>query len=490
MIEIDIPAYGWTPREKQQEAWNYLQLGGKHAELIWHRRWGKDEIAMQHAAISMCERPGTYWHMLPMANQVKKAIWKAVNPRTGRRRIDDVFPDELFNKNDTDMMVTAKFNASTWQCLGSDNFQGAIGSPPVGIVYSEWSQANPSARGYLRPIITENNGWQIFITTPRGKNHAYRTFNAAKKLKDSFAQILTVEDTGALTPEQLKVELEEYISTYGQDQGEALYEQEYFCSFDAAILGAYYGSEFKKIDQEGRIRVVQHNADRPVHTAWDIGYDDDTAIYWYQVIGNEIHILDYYANNFKDPDHYASQVLGKEVKINLIDGEIVTTIGDNIEGLQHRREYEYGKHWLPHDAKAETFAAKGKSIIEQLAAVWGISKMAIVPGLSKQDGIQATRKLLGRAYFDELRCEEGIEAVRQYQREWDDNKKMFKDNPLHDWTSHAADALRYLAIAWRKDTKDPIKEVGRTITVNEPSTMTLNDMWEANEKYINRTERI
>ena len=167
---------------------------------------------MQHACICMTERPGTYWHMLPLQTQVKKAIWNAVNPRTGQRRIDDIFPHELFDRNESEMIIKARFNASTWQCMGSDNFQGAIGSPPVGIVYSEWALANPAVRGFLRPIITENQGWQIFITTPRGKNHAYKSFLGAQKNPKAFAQKLTIHDTGALTPDQLIEELLEYVT--------------------------------------------------------------------------------------------------------------------------------------------------------------------------------------------------------------------------------------------------------------------------------------
>lgn len=371
--------------------------------------------------------------MLPLANQVRKAIWDAVNPRTGRRLIDEAFPHELRESTrDSDMLIRFK-NGATWQALGSDNFQSAIGSTPAGIVYSEWAQANPSARGYLRPILTENNGWQVYITTPRGKNHAYSTFKAAQSDPSAFAERLTVHDTGILTPGQLKVELMEYVSTYGEDMGLALYEQEYECSFDAAILGAYYGPELTKVDREGRILALEYDASTiphtktpmwPVHTAWDLGYDDDTAIWFFQVVGGEVRVLEYYYNSGKDIDHYA----------------------DFIES----RPYHYGKHWIPHDAKAKTLAARGKSIEEQLANRFGWASIRIVPNMSVQDGIQAARQMFPRVYFD-AGCEDGIEALRQYHREWDDDKKMFKDAPCHDWTSHAADAFRYMAIAWRRE---------------------------------------
>lgn len=471
-MRIKLPN-NWKPRDYQLPAWSYLERGGRHAELIWHRRSGKDEISLHRTAIAAFERPATYWHMLPKANQARKAIWDAINPHTGKRRIDEAFPPELRAATRENEMFIKFINGATWQVLGSDNFEGSIGSPPAGIVWSEWAQANPSARGYLRPIIAENNGWQIFITTPRGKNHAYSTFNAAKKEPGAFAQLLTARDTGSMTEAQLEFELAEYIATYGKDMGAALFDQEYLCSFDAAILGAYFGAEFADIDRTGRITRVAHDPAFPVYTGWDLGYDDDTAIWWYQVINGEVRILEYYYNSGKNIDHYASQLLGVEVNIDLIHGQLKVSYGADIPGLEHRRQYDYAALNVPHDARAKTLAAQGKSIQEQLNAVFGASKVKVIPTLSIEDGIQAVRKMLPRTYFDES-CEEGIEAVRQYRREWDDSKKAFKDKPEHDWTSHPADALRTVAVAWRDKMPERPKEPMKAL-----HNMTMNDLWKA-----------
>lgn len=452
MPTIRIPN-NWKPRPYQREAWDYLEQGGKHLELIAHRRWGKDDIALHRAAVAMFERPATYWHMLPQANQVRKAIWDAVNPHTGIRRVDEAFPKELFTKRESDMMIKC-VNGATWQALGSDNFQSFIGSPPAGIVYSEWALANPSVRGYLRPILAENGGWQVYITTPRGRNHAYKTFKSALNTPGSKGILQTVEDTGALTPEQLKIELQEYIDTYGIDMGTALYQQEWFCSFDAAILGAIFGAEVAKVEADGRITSVPHQPGFPVYTAWDIGRTDATAIWFYQVIGGEIHVIDFLCDNLKDPDHFCSQMIGQKVDINIIYDEIRVEYGEDIEGAEHRKEYEYSTLWLPHDARAKTFAAKGKSLQELLAAVFGWKRIGIVPGLSRQDGIQAARKTLPRCYFD-VKCDYGIEALKAYRYEWNDERKVFSDNPLHDWASNPADAFRYLAIVWEESRPAP-----------------------------------
>lgn len=426
-------------------------------ELVWHRRSGKDEVTLHGTAIKAHERIANYWHMLPLANQVRKAIWEAVNPRTGKRRIDEAFPDQICDaKRDQDMLIRFKCG-STWQCLGSDNYQGAIGSTPAGIVYSEWSQANPSSRGYLRPILAENNGWQAYITTPRGRNHAHKTYLSAKNNPNAFAQLLTAEDTSVFTPQQLIEEKQEYIDTYGPDLGNALYLQEYFCSFEAAILGAVWGGELARAEQGGRFTHCPHDPDYPVFTAWDIGRTDATAIWFYQVIANEVRIIDFYQNTLKDPDHFAGQLLGREVQIDLISDKVVVSYGESIAEINHRKAYDYQTIWLPHDAKAKTFAAKGKSVQEQIAAVFGWDKIRIVPGLSKMDGIQSARALINRAVFDE-RTEEGFEAIKQYKYEWDDEKKCFRDKPVHDWTSHPADSLIYLAIAWQCETVSTPKQ--------------------------------
>lgn len=445
---------GWRPRDYQLAAWNYLENDGKHAELIWARRSGKDEVALHRTACAAFERVASYWHMLPQANQARKAIWDAINPHTGKRRIDEAFPQELRATTKEQEMMIKFVNGSTWQVVGSDNFNSLVGSPPAGIVYSEWALANPSARAYLRPIIKENGGWQIFITTPRGNNHARRTYEAAKLEPGAFAQLLTVTDTGAMTAEQMQAELKVYIDDFGIDAGTAKFEQEYMCSFDAALLGAYYGAEMRLLEARGGVRRVDHNPEYPVYTAWDLGYSDDTGIWWYQVIAGEVHVLEYYGANGKGPQHYFEQIFGRKIANDdwFLDGREVKW-GADIEGLEPRRAYDYAMHSLPHDARAKTFASMGRSVQEMAWKALGNNKVRIVPGLSVQDGIQAARSMLPRTYFDSVRCVDGVDALKQYQREWDDDKKVFREIPRHDWTSHAADAFRMLGIVWSEVAK-------------------------------------
>jgi hypothetical protein len=441
---VRLPHNDWHPRGYQMPAWNYLENGGRHAELIWHRRSGKDEICLHWAAVATHQRPATYWHMLPQASQARKAIWDAINPHTGKRRIDEAFPFELrATTRENEMMIKFKCG-STWQVVGSDNYNTLVGSPPAGVVFSEWALAQPSARAYLRPILLENGGWQLYITTPRGKNHAHATYVAAKKTPGSFAEVLTANDTKTLTPEQLETERKAYIDDYGEEFGEALFRQEYLCDFEAPILGAFFGREMRHALDEGRICEIEYDPAVPVETAWDLGRTDDTAIWFFQRVRGEKRFIDHYAAAGRDIVHFA-------------------------EVLESKR-YKYGDHWLPHDARAKTLASQ-KSVVEQLFAC-GISGK-IVPNLSVQDGIQAARMIFPACWFDAERCADGIEHLRQYQREWDEARRTFRDTPRHDHASHDADAFRYAAIAMRDgDARPPAKPRPRFL--NE---MTLDELW-------------
>lgn len=418
--EIVLPANGWEPRFYQHSVWNYMQNGGKRAVCIWHRRAGKDDVCLHLAACAAVQRPGNYWHMLPEAKQARKAIWSAVNPHTGKRRVDEAFPKELRKRvNDQEMFIEL-INGATWQVVGSDNYDSLVGAPPVGIVFSEWALADPMAWAYLRPILLENDGWALFITTPRGRNHGYTFYAGARDDPAWFAEKLTAHDTDVFTKEQLQQEAIEYVRQYGPDDGEARYRQEYLCDWEAAIPGAFYAKQMEALERHGQVTHVPVEPSVPVNTAWDIGMTDDTAIWFFQVVGQEIRIVDYYQSHGHPVEHYARIV--------------------------HERGYTYGDHWAPHDAVPKSFAS-GRSVVEH-AADHGI-KMRIVSRHSVEDGIEAVRKILPFCWFDKDACSLGIEAMREYRREWDEKHKVFKKQPLHNWASHPADAFRYMAMGYR-----------------------------------------
>lgn len=426
MTQIALP-YNWSPRPYQQRTWDWLSRGGRRAVLNFHRRAGKDELCLMHTACAAFERKANYWHCLPQYGQARKAMWDGVNPHSGRRRIDEAFPAEIRARTLEQEMKIIFQNGSTWQLVGSDNPDSLVGSPPLGIVFSEYALSNPSAWAYLRPIFLENGGWAIFNSTPRGKNHFKAMCELAKKDPAVwFYEQITAKDSGIFTDEALATELHEFQEEHGVEYGKSIWMQEYFCSFDSAILGSIWGDCIARAESEGRIGAVAFDRDFPVSTAWDLGRTDDTVIWFYQMVAGEIRLIDYHASNGKDIGWYA-QLLRDKAK---------------------ERGFVYATHWLPHDARPRTLAGGGKSILQQFIAE-KIGRFVILPRLDRQEGIQAARATFPKCWFDLERCEDGIEALRYYHREWDDEKKIFTTEPEHDWSSHPADAFRYLSLSWK-----------------------------------------
>jgi phage terminase large subunit len=420
---------------------------GARAIEIAHRRWGKDEIVLSATCELAHKRPGSYWHCLPEYEQGRKALWTAVNPHTGKRRIDEAFPPEIRESKDEQQMFIKLKCGSTWQIVGSDRYNSLVGAGVCGVAFSEWALANPSAWGYVKPMIEENGGWAAFITTPRGRNHAYDMHNMAKDNPRWFAEVSTVLDTGALTPEQMHEALVEYCALYGEDLGKAQFQQEYMCSFNAAVMGAFYGGEMARLRTEGRLVEMPAMPGQPVHTAWDIGVRDDTSIWWWQTQANRVVILDCYTNSGGGIDHYAE-------KDALVRAE---------QGWTRTRET---RDYVPHDAKVLEWGS-GRTRVESMQRL-GLNPH-LVPMASKLDGINAARITLATAIIHP-RCEQGISALEQYRREWDDERKTFRATEERDWTTHLADAFRYLSLAWRamKPVVEPMKPTRPTGTVYLP----------------------
>lgn len=422
-LEVVIPN-GWDPRWYQMPMWQALTSGKKRAIAIWHRRAGKDDVCLHWAALSAMQRVGNYWHMLPEASQARKAIWDAINPHTGKKRIDEAFPLAIRKRTSNHEMLIEFINGATWQVLGSDNYNSLVGSPPVGVVFSEYALADPSAWAYIRPILAENNGWALFITTARGRNHAHSLYEYAKTDPENwFAEKLPVDYTKAVEQHVLDREFKELTAERGQLEADAIIQQEWYCSFDAAIPGTYYAYIIERLEREGFITSVPYNPLLPVGTAWDIGFGDSTAIWFFQVVGREVRIFDYYEMSGVDVFHYAKMLRDKQ--------------------------YSYFDHILPHDAGHGNIRSAGGKSFSEILRGEGFPNRVIERDISVDVGIQATRTFLPQCVFDAQKCSRGIEAVRQYRRIWDKNRRCYNDAPYHDWTSHASDALRALARGFR-----------------------------------------
>jgi hypothetical protein len=441
MPVVDLP-HNWSPRSYQDALWRYMHAGGRRAIAVWPRRHGKDDVGMHYVACAAHERVGTYWHLLPQQNQARKAIWDAVNPHTGRRRIDDAFPAAIRETTrEMDMMIRFK-NGSTWQVIGSDNFDALVGTPPIGVVFSEWALSNPQAWSLIRPILLENDGWAMFNTTPRGRNHAFRMYEMARQSDEWFAEKLTADQTEVFTGTQLRTEKAELVAERGADDGEAIYEQEYMTSWSAGLPGAYYAKVIDQIEARGHIDKVPHNPSRQVHTAWDLGASDQTAIWFLQWTGSGWAFIDYEAASGKGPAWYWSRMRG----INPDD--------TSDDSLAHRRTYTFGEHLLPHDADHERMgigAMEATSIAGTMATI-GMKNVRVVPRTkSVANDINEVRKMLPISFFDQEKCALGIDALRAYRREWDEKNRVYRDRPLHDWASNPADAYRTFAMGKPRD---------------------------------------
>lgn len=408
--------------------------------LVAHRRAGKTVAAINDIirAALMCKSPmPLFGYVAPYRSQAKSIVWDYL-----KKFSEPILKDS----NESELQVTL-VNGAKIRLFGADNADAMRGLGFDGIYMDEYGDFKPSVWGnVIRPALSDKQGWAVFGGTPKGKNQFWQIYNMASKSPDEWFTLRLPASQSGLLPQS---ELAANKAQLSEDQ----YLQEYECSFEAAIIGAFYGKEMFNATEEGRITHVDYDPAVPVHTAWDLGYRDDTAIWWYQVVRREIHVIDYYA----------------------ISGANIAQLADVIKS----KPYKYGKHYLPHDARAKTLAAHGKSVIEQLGEHLGLSHLTIVPDLSVQDGIQAVRQMLPDTWFDITRCEEGIEALRQYQREYDEDKKAFRQTPRHDWASHPADAFRMLAISWRIEPTVKAPDPEKALIVGPQNEVTLNDMWAA-----------
>jgi hypothetical protein len=399
--------------------------GGKRAIAIWPRRHGKDDVALHFTACAAHERVGVYWHLLPQQNQARKAIWDAVNPHTGRRRIDDAFPQALRETTrEQDMMIRFK-SGSTWQVIGSDNYDALVGTPPIGVVFSEWALSNPQAWSLIRPILAENGGWAVFITTPRGRNHAFRMYEMASTSNEWFSERLIATQTNVFSADTLASERAELQIERGDEDGDAIFQQEYMTSFSAGLPGAYYAKIIDKLEADNRLTSVPYNPQVQVHTAWDLGRNDQTAIWFVQRYGTGWAVIDYLVNTSVGIDWYVKELKSKP--------------------------YNYGEHLMPHDAENEHLVSATGSI-SQTAEGMGLKGIRVVPRTSSvANDINEVRQVLPVCWFDKEKTQKGVDALRSYRRVWDEKLKSYRDTPLHDWASDPADAFRTFAIGKPND---------------------------------------
>lgn len=405
--EITLP-YKYTPRPYQKNALQRLDSGIKRMILCWCRRSGKDISIFNWCVKTLMKETCTCFYVMPTYSQAKKVIWDSTT-NDGIRFLDFIPNSLILQKNQQEMKIRF-INGSLLQLIGSDNIDSLMGTNPKIVVFSEYALQTPDAWDFIRPILKINKGTAIFISTPRGRNHFYDLYQMACSQPDWYAETLTYKDTGILTDEDIEKEMQEGMS-------EELALQEYSCSFDRGVEGAYYAKLITKMRAEDRIRAVIYDPYKMVHTAWDLGWDDCTSVIFFQVDNDLIKILDY------------------EEHSN------VTLIG--WKAILDKKGYRYGTHLFPHDVEHVDGLSTGltrKELLEDMQI-----PVQTVPRSYIADGIEAVKVLLTSRIIIDEKAIQLIKSLENYHREWNTEKQIYSNKPTHDWSSHAADAIRYLA---------------------------------------------
>ena len=407
MPEITIP---YKPRKQMVAFHNRKE---RFACLVAHRRCGKTVAAINDLirdALTIPRENVRVGYVAPTYRMAKQICWDYAKEFT--RSIPGCKVNESELRIDFPNGARLRlFAAESGESMRGLYFDSVVMDEPADFPANVWPTI-------IRPTLADRSTPECptratFIGTPKGKNEFWDIYQHSKDDPDWYSAMHKASETNIL-PES---ELQDSLKIMGEDR----YLQEFECSFEAAIAGAYYGTEMRRATEENRIATVPYDRSLGVITAWDLGVGDSTSIWFAQMIGAEVRLIDYYESSGVGLDHYANVLQDKN--------------------------YVYESHILPHDVQVKELGT-GKSRLETLDNL-GIRPVEIAPKLNVDDGIQAVRSMLDRCWFDEKKCNRGIEALRQYQRDFDEKGRTWRGRPRHDWTSHGADAMRYLAVGYR-----------------------------------------
>ena len=310
-VETIIRLNRFVPRPYQLPIFDAIENKGyKRVLVILPRRAGKDISAFNLVIRQALRKVGVYYYIFPTYSQAKKVIWDSMT-NDGDRFLDYIPPEIIESKNSQEMKIRFK-NGSLIQLVGSDNFDSLMGTNPRGVVFSEYALQDPRAYQFIRPILVANDGWALFLSTPRGKNHLWELYNIAKESPHWFCLKLTIEDTEHIPLYEIEKEKAEGIMS------DDLIQQEYYTSFELGVEGAYYTKYLDRMRTKGQIGVVPWEAGFKVHTAWDLGVRDSTCIIFFQTIGQTVRIIDYYEKNKEGLEHYVKVIQNKPYSLPLM----------------------------------------------------------------------------------------------------------------------------------------------------------------------------
>lgn len=396
---------------------------GKRACMVWHRRTGKDKTCFaQEIVPAMLERVGVYHYYFPTGADGRKILWNGID-KSGMPFLDHL-PKALVRSKDKQSMIIEMANGSIFQILGSDRTE-SVGTNPVGCVFSEFSKQNPRWWDLVRPILAENGGWAMFNWTPRGKNHAYRMDRMARNNPKWFFQKLTVDETGAISMQAIQDDRDSGMS-------EAMIQQEYYCSYELSLEGAYYAKVLGEMYDDSKIGSVPHDKHHLVHIILDFGYT--SAMWFVQEVGVNVHCIRYYEESGQSIEGYAKMFLR----------------------LKEEHGYEYGKIIVPCDMDSNaTRVITGNSALETLQSM-GFDVEPLKMERTVKEGIARTIKFLGRCYIDSIECAQGVVCLEQYHEKLNkamstDMNPVFTGFPDKDGYDHGADAMRYVSKAFMEN---------------------------------------
>lgn len=419
VAKIEKVTTGYTPRPLQAKIHSSLQ---RFNVLVLHRRFGKTVLSINEMVDRALRNPGKspqYAYIAPTYGQAKRVAWEYVKDFT--RKI----PGSKANEADlrVDIPRPNRDDKIRIMLLGAENPGSVRGIYLDGVVLDEYAEMDPTIwTQVIRPALSDREGWAIFIGTPKGQNHFYSLYSQAQEYEDWFVCMFRASQTKVIPNAELEAAQREMT--------EEEYDQEFECSFTAALVGAYYGKLLDKAEKDGRICNVPYDPNVPVDTFWDLGIGDTTAIWFVQTVGQEFRLIDYLEEGGQGLDFFV-----RELK---------------------KKPYIYRDHTLPHDARARELGT-GKSREETLRAL-GLRSLHVLPRWGLEDGIHAVRMLLPKCWFDKVKCKRGLDALKNYQRKWDSKNKLFLSKPKHDWASHGSDAFRYLAMGSKSESQRMSKD--------------------------------
>lgn len=406
--------FEFKAREYQKPIVDAIENKGfKKVILVAARRSGKDVTAW-HIAVRQClrERCNVYY-VFDTRQHAKEVIWDSIT-NEGKRFVDFIPPELISNVNNTFLMITF-INGSVLQLIGSNDYDKKRGLNPKGVVFSEFADQDPRIyTEVMSHALEARDGWALFISTPKAKNHLFDLYEKARKSSDWFCSLLTLDDTKHVDKDKIMKMQEDGLISYD------MLMQEWYCSFDMGQAGTYYGAYINRLRLENQLTEVPWDPSYEVHTAWDIGFSDNTAIILFQVIGSSIKVINSYENKFEGMPHY-------------------------IKWLQEK-PYVYGTHLAPHDIANHEWSDGNTRFQSALNHGFEFTR---VPKIAKMNMIERVRSMLPRMSFDGKKNDQLIKCIENYRAKYDVSKARYiTESPLHDFTSHFADALAYLCVGF------------------------------------------